>query len=281
MRLCAANHGLGTLLLCIGVFQFGCKDKPPLPSHLTDLGDGDRVLVLGRASWHPVPYKRTDTADWVAFRKPSFNEPELDEDDVAADAASSPGKIKAEIQAFIKEYNEVAADEDFEELSLYHVASQREVIEPMHDGAKTMLARLKTLEAALEKKLPDKKDAIGSTFAMLREGASGALVVTGLQVVNKTEVTGQMPPPFSRCKFLLIDDEWMLEVANLPDPAAMKSQMDMVGTLLDSLIQGLETGAMPAEMVLTQINTMATMAKGMQGGSDRDANQPSADDHED
>ncbi|MFQ5462623.1 MAG: hypothetical protein ACE5E5_08355 [Phycisphaerae bacterium] len=274
MRLCAATRGWGSLLLCLGALGFGCKDKPPLPSHLTDLGDGDRVLVLGRAAWHPVPYKRNDTADWVEFREPGSD------DASGGDDATSDDDIKAEIRAFIKEYNEVAADEDFEELRLYHVASQQEILGPMFEGAKTILAKLKAMEAALNQKLPDKKDAIEATFAMLREGSSGTLVVTGLEVVSRTEVTGQMPPPFGHCRFLLVDDEWTLEVANLPDPVAMKSQIEMAGAMFDSLIQGLETGAMPPETVLTQIKTMATMAKGMQGGSETEAAEPSADDNE-
>jgi len=278
MRLCASTRGGGCLLLCLGALLFGCKDKPPSPSQLTDLGDGGRVLLPSGASWHAVPYSRNDTADWVEFRKPRFDEPESSEEDVAAAGATSEGAIKGEIRAFIKEYNEVAAEEDFEELLLYHVETQQDVMESMLDGAKAMLAKLETMEAALNKKLPDKKDAIESTLAMLRDGSSGTLEVTALEVVSKTEVTGQMPPPFTRCKFLVVDDEWTLEVVNLPDPDAVKSQMDMAGTMLDTLIQGLESGAVPAETVLTQINTMA---KAMSGGSVSDAAEPSAGDEED
>ncbi len=279
------------LVITALVVAIGCRDDEPTPSHYRDLGEPGRTLVPVGSSWHSVGYRSNDTATWVDFRELGAEEEpeEGDDGDEAEGAGGYTSHIDAEVREFIAEYNEVSAERDFDEMLLYHIESQREQMKPLMDFAKNIMEKLDTLRETLEEKLPDAEERIAEAFAPMEKGYSQGMTVQSLTVNSPTEVTAMLPPgsPIPSYTFKYVDEEWAIEIPNLEALASMMPMLQMGMTQFDTMIQGVSSGAMPAETVLAQIEQLSKMAAMMQQqtgggqGGDESADEETADDEAD
>ncbi len=273
-----ASRRWGYLLAAAMVIVVGCRDDEPTPSHYRDLGDGARTLTPVGSSWHSVAYRAGDRADWVAFRELGAEAERDVADEGAGDATADTSEVETEIRDLIQEYNELAAERDFDEMLLYHAKSQRDDVRPLMDLAKTMVEKLDALREALEEKLPDEQERIAATFALIDAGSNNSLKVQTLTADSPTEVTGTTPPgsPIPAYKFTYADEEWSIEIPQLPDIGTLKPAFDMLAAQFDTFVQALASGAMPAETLLGQLETMAQMAAATQpsaGGEEDDGDE--------
>jgi hypothetical protein len=253
---------LAYLLGVVSIVVTGCRDTEPTPSHYRDLGEGDRVLLPGGSPWHAIPYKQGDTAEWVPFREPSAEAlAEAGEGDEAGAEAGEATGLEAEIRELIDEYHEVVADRDVEEMLEYHVEEQQETLGAMFGDAVRLLDTMDALQEALAGKLPDDVERINAAFDTLKKGARAQrLVVESLSVESDVLVSGE-PPEGARepaCRFKLIDDEWYIEIVDLPDYGQVKPQVDMLQAMFDGVMQGVEGGQVPAETLLQQLEAQVS-----------------------
>jgi len=253
----------------------GCRDPEPGPvlPLITD-SEGDLLPPTG-AMWYGTPYRKNDTADWVPFRKLSeMTEAGEDEPDEKEESVEGEGGgIEAEVREFLKEYEEVAAEidlasPDFDELLDYHVDSQREALRSILTFGAKMAQKFDRLRAAIEVKLPDQKERIETVFNGLGGNYKASLAVGDLKVISDEEVKISAPGNTSIpiCSVRLVDDEWMIEMAQLPDAAMLATGAGQVDAMFDGWISGVESGKLPAETLLQQIETQATMLRAMMGG---------------
>lgn len=288
------------LSVVMAVAWAGCRDREPLPSHYTDLGDGQRILVLMRASWHSVPYRKSDTAQWVAFRDPN-EEPAPEVADSATAETRDVGdgddqsEVEAEIRELIEEYNEIARqvdpdDPDLEELLEYHVESQREAL-TLAFGARTkIVARVAAVRNALIEKLPDEKERIEASLSLPGLDASAELAFSSIEVMNVETVQVQLSGgPGQTLLVRLIDDEWFFDVPQLENLPISEAMLESALTALDGLVDGLKSGAVPAEGVLQQFEgPLKAMLGSMlpqgeapeESGEDEDDTEREPDDNE-
>ena len=260
----------------------GCRDTEPTPSHYRDLGDGGRILLPGGSPWYEVRTERRSSAEWVPFREPDFEAVAEGTETPRGPATSGTGapaargaeRIEAEIRDLIDEYNEIAAEGDFEELLEYHVEAQQDAIKAMFDAAVAMMEKLEALRAAFKEKLPDEAQRIDAVVDLLtRSAGSIDLVIDSLTVVSNTEVMGKPPAgsPQPTCRFKLVDDEWYVETPDLPDFSQLKPQIDMLLATFDGWIQGVESGQLPAAALLQQVEAQAKVIGAAQGQGEQEA----------
>jgi hypothetical protein len=253
---------LGYLVGFVVVMAVGCRDTEPTPSHYTDLGRGDRILLPSASPWCKAEIGEDGRAEWVPFREPNFDEVAEEPEEGGEPEGDEAGEIEAEIRELIDDYNKVAADKDLEGLLEYHVEAQLETIEAAFNAVTTVLEKLEALRAALAEKLPDETERIDAAFDLLERGASGELVVDSVTVIGDNEVTAKLAAGSSirEIRFLVIDDDWFLEFVDLPDASQVTAQSDVLLSTFDGLLQGLQSGQVPADTLLTQIETMAAAA---------------------
>lgn len=243
----------------------GCPEKQTPTETFYNLGTSDDPLMpVGSTMQDPRLAK--GSADWVPIRELAQDGNE--DEDSAADGAgqTSTGEtaeIEEEIRGLLKNYNDLVADRDIDEIVAYHVESQQEAAKAWYETQFAMLDKLAGIESALNAALPDEADRIAAAFAPLKR-TSGGLDVGKLTVESKNLVIGELAHGASpMCKFMLIDDEWFIEIPNLPETfAAIKPVLDTQQTLIDNLKQGLESGQIAADQILTQLEAQVKALRG-------------------
>lgn len=266
------------ILLVALLLTAGCREKEPTPKLMQDLGDGERVLLPVSSPWHDTPYNRGDTAQWVEFRPPDPDEPPAFGKEAAGEQMATNRAL-----ALIDRYQSLAAERDVEGVLALYVESQRESLRSMIEFGFKMFDRLETVQEVLLEKLPDEEDRINELFDGLIE-QSNQLVRDreSLTVESAEAVTAPAPPggPISQVRFLKQGDGWFIEYPNLPDLSAVMPMLEQQAGALDMAIQGLESGSVPAEQMLQQMETMAQAMQMMQGGTPPPGDADMAEDEE-
>ncbi len=263
------RDGWGWYILALALATVtGCRDVAPPPTYNRDLGDGTVLLPPVRSARQDAEL-RDGTAEWHKFSKFEAVEEETAEAEVGEEEA---GEVEAEIRELIAEYNEFVAERDLDEFLEYHVEEQHETVKALFEADAAMMGKFAGLRSLLDEKLPEKRDRVATVFDRLEAKSKEGLVVESLTVVSDVEVTGKLAPggPAPTCRFLVVDDEWYLEIPELPDPVQLKPALDMVMATLDTLAQGLESGQLLPEQVLGQVETIVQTINGGAPGPGND-----------
>ena len=198
------------------------------------------------------------SADWVPFR-------ELVEDqagtpsEASAPSGRSKTETETEIRDLLKEYNELMVERDIDELMVYHIDSHQETVKSWYEFQFALQDKLAEGQTAMSSALPDSQARIEQAIAPLKAAFSGLSVDT-LTVESEELVVGKlagggMAP---MCRFVIVDDEWFIDLPNFPETFAQrKPVLDEMMSTIDTVKQGIESGAMPAEQVLAQLEVLS------------------------
>lgn len=199
------------------------------------------------------------TADWYPFRDPTQAppDPELDrgEDDEDLSAEAPPAEeVEQEIRELVAGYNSLAEERDLEGVLGYYIEAQQETLRPVVEAAFALADKIPELAAALEAKLPERADDVGRVLSALRASAGPAIslkaVTAGDDDSANAELSGGVMG--TRCRFLVIDDEWYIEFPDVA-PAGAKAALAAALATCDGWLAALAADEPPAEEILAQI----------------------------
>jgi len=262
------GKAVGLLVLAV----VGCRDTDPPPTLYRNLGSQDVPLLPVASVIHDVSLAE-GSADWVPFRKMGKDEAGTPSED-GGPSGSSTEETETEIRDLLKEYNELVAERDIDELVVYHLDSHQETVKLWYGVRFALLDKVADVQTALNSALPDSQARIEQAFAPLKTASAGLSVDTLTVeseelVVGKLAVGGVAP----MCRFVIVDDEWFIDLPDFPETFAQrKPVLDGMMSMIDALKQGLESGTVAAEQVLGQLE-----ASSVSPASDK---TPGTDDHD-
>ncbi|MCH7993887.1 MAG: hypothetical protein IIB57_05515 [Planctomycetes bacterium] len=262
------GKAVGLLVLAV----VGCRDSDPPPTFYRNLGTQDVPLLPVASVIHDVSLAK-GSADWVPFRKMGKDEAGTPSED-GGPSGSSTEETETEIRDLLKEYNELVAERDIDELVVYHLDSHQETVKLWYGVRFALLDKVADVQTALNSALPDSQARIEQAFAPLKTASAGLSVDTLTVeseelVVGKLAVGGVAP----MCRFVIVDDEWFIDLPDFPETFAQrKPVLDGMMSMIDALKQGLESGTVAAEQVLAQLE-----ASSVSPASDK---TPATDDHD-
>lgn len=285
----------------------GCKDVDPPPTRYANLGTQGQPLPPTAGAWTNAAIQ-AGTAEWVAFREPDLdafaltahradsNSEEtapLDEpvltpighnegvsdapdadgsEEVAvekvADAAFSSDEIEAELREVVTEFNEVAAEGDFDALLDFFVESQHDTLTELGKTAKELSGKVDALLDALESKAKGSKDSLSDFLAFSKRAASINLNIERYNIASENEAVGILattqdrPGVANEVLFTIVDDEWYLEIPALDQMMAALPALEANATLFDKLTSQIKSGKVPASAVVKQLKKMAKSLAG-------------------
>ena len=261
-------NAVGLLVLAV----VGCRDRDPPPTFYRNLGTQDDPLLPAASVIHDVSLAK-GSADWVPFRKLGEAKAATPSED-RGPSGSSNAETEAEIRELLKEYNELVAERDIDELMVYHIDSHQETVKSWYEFRFALMDKLAEGQTALTSALPELQARIEQAFAPIKAIFAGLSVDT-LTVESEELVVGKlagggMAP---MCRFVIVEDEWFIDLPNFPETFAQRKP-DIVRTMsiIDTMKQGIESGSMPAEQVLTQLEALSAAL-----ATDR---TPATDDHD-
>lgn len=244
-----------------------CRDTEPPPAHARDLGTGGHTLLPTDSSWRN-PAVATGQADWHPFRDPTLGEgeepgstPRPGAEAVAGTEDFDAEEVEVEIRELIDGYNLDVADATTDVLLDYYVEGQRETLRPWLEAGTSLEEKLAGLRAGLDEKLPDAKQRIESAFATLGGSSGRALIVDAVNVVSDTEAMVTVGGGGMTYRFVVDEDEWFIEIQQIEMLAALSPAIDASLAIFDQWLQGLQSGQIPSETVLAQIEAAAEAAK--------------------
>lgn len=266
---------VGLLVLAVA----GCRDSDPPPTFYRNLGTEDIPLLPAASVIHDVTLAK-GSADWVPFRKLGEAEAGTPSEDGAPSGRSNT-ETETEIRDLLKEYNELVADRDIDELMVYHIDSHQETVKTWYEVQFALMDKLAEVQAALTSAQPDSQARIDQAFAPLK-AASAGLSVDTLTVESEELVVGKLAAGgvVPMCRFVLVEDEWYIDLPNLPETfAQLKPVLDGMMSMIDALSQGLESGSVGAEQVLTQLeaNSASLASDKTPATADNDSGEDSPD----
>lgn len=239
----------------------GCRDNEPPPSFYRNLGTEDVPLLPAASVIHDVSLLK-GTADWVPFRDLAEAEAGTPSEDVAAAEASPSGdsnaETEAEIRDLLKDYNELVADRDIDELIIYHIESHQDTAKQWYEVQFSLMDKVGEIQTALTSALPDSKARIEQAFAPVVASVTGLSVDT-LTVESDELVVGKLAEGgvAAMCRFVIVDDEWFIDLPNLPETyAELKSEIDGSMAMIEAVKAGLSSGTMLADQVLAQLEAV-------------------------
>ncbi len=244
---------IGLIVAALG----GCRDSTPPAAFYRNLGTDDVLLLPVASVTHDVSLVK-GSADWVPFR-------ELGEAEVATasedgrPSGSSSAEIETEIRELLKEYNELVVERDIDELMAYHIDSHQATVKSWYDLQFSLIDKLAEGQAALTRALPDSQARIEQAFAPLKAALAGLSVDT-LTVESEELVVGKLAEDGMAplCRFVIVEDEWFIDLPNFPETfAQLGPVVDGQMSMIDVLIQGIKSGLVPAEQVLTQLEAIS------------------------
>ncbi len=256
--------GCTFLVFIVGVA--GCRDTKPPPAHNRDLGGDGVVLLPTGSAWHD-PGIAKGKADWHPFREPQPAATPGTDDTAADDAPAGNAEVEVEIRELIDDYNDLVVEAAVDDLLEYYVDDQQDAMRPLLESMLTLTAKLDEVCKALEAKLPDAKERISKAFETLESSHSARLPLESLAVVSDTEVTGTItshPEPMP-CRFLVVDDEWFIELQGFTPYAEAKPVIDATLAGYEALLQALQSGQTPPKQVLSGIEQAANMVAASTG----------------
>jgi len=267
----------GCVLLPAVVVGMGCRDTKPPPAHNHDLGSDGEPLMPTASVWHD-PDIAKGQADWHPFRELEAV-PEPTTGETTTDTApAGEGRIETEIRELIDEYSELVAEttvDDVDDLLDYYMEEQHDALRPWLGAAVSLPDKLGRIREALEEKLPAEKERIVAAFSKLKDPSGLELVVESVTVVSDQEATVRLPAgsPISTYRFVIVDEEWYIEIPEIQKLAALKPALDRAVATSDGWLQGLESGQAAPQQVLQQIEVWAAATKAAQEamGSEEDS----------
>jgi hypothetical protein len=251
----------------------GCRDTEPEPAHNRDLG-GDGALLLptasvwceaaiskGKADWHPFSIEQALQQQAASLRP--GEEP--------AGASERHQQIKDAIREMVDDYNDFAPEATVDELLEYYVEEQHDSLKQVFEAAQNFARTYATIRKELDARLPDARERVDAALAVLEAGATARLPVESITVLSDTEVAGKITGGSTQsafataptCRFILLDDEWYIQLVALENFSENKPASDAELAMYKGLLQGLESGQMPAETVLEQVERAAQVARGL------------------
>lgn len=258
----------GCVLLPVLVVGMGCRDTEPPPAHNRDLGSDGEPLMPTASVWHD-PDIAKGRAEWHPFREPEAA-PEPTDGETTADAApADEGGVETEIRELIDVYNELVAEtkvDDVDDLLDYYVEEQHNALRPWLEAAVSLPDKLERIREALEQKLPAEKERIAEAVSKLQDPSGRELNVESITVVSDREATAQLPAgsPISTYRFVVVDEEWFIEVLEIQKLAALRPMLDLAVATYDGWFQGLDSGQASPQQVLQQVEVAAAVAKQIQ-----------------
>lgn len=246
------------------VVGMGCRDTEPPPAHNRDLGTNGTLLLPTASVWCD-PAIAEGQAEWYPFREPQLQPAPAGEAAGTGGERAEAGQIETEIRELIEEYNEVVADGSVDDLLDYFVEEQHDALRPLLEAGTKLAAKLGELRGELEAKMPDAGDRIAAAFGALGGDLHFSFTVELINVVSNAEVTAKLPGDsgISTLRFKLVDEDWYIEFPGLEKiPSIMpKPALDLALATYDGWIQGLQSGQVPPDTVMQQIEVAATAAK--------------------
>ena len=152
----------------------GCRDTDPTPSFYRNLGTQDVPLLPGASVIHDVSLVK-GTADWVPFRELGQGGAASPAED-AAPSGDSNAETEAEIRDLLKDYNELVADRDIDELIVYHIESHQDTAKSWYEVQFSLMDKVGEIQTALTSALPDSQARIEQAFAPVVAGVTGLCV---------------------------------------------------------------------------------------------------------
>ncbi len=247
---------LASLAGCAMLAAIGCKDADPPRTYYEDLGTDGRALLPTSSAWHDTAIAE-GKADWHPFREPS-DEPPAPSGSAAAGAGVN-AELDAEIRDLVDEYNELIGDETVDEILKYYVETQRDAVRPLLEAGEKIADSLASLREELEADLPDAGDRIDAAMKALESQKPGSLSIGEINSESDTVFVAKVlrDPVIPTCRFRLIDDQWFIDIPNVESLAALNPMMDATAAGFATMIQGLESGTIPALTVLEQVEAAA------------------------
>jgi len=243
------GKAVGLLVLAV----VGCRDSDPPPTLYRNLGTQDVPLLPAASVIHDVSLAK-GSADWVPFRKMGKDEAGTPSE-AGAPSGGSNAETETEIRELLKEYNELVVQRDIDELMVYHIDSHQETVKSWYEVQFALLDKVAEVQTALTSALPDSQARIEGAFAPFKTASAG-LSVDSLTVESEELVVGKLAGGgvAPMCRFVIVDDEWFIDLPNFPETFAQrKAVLDEMMSMIDALKQGLESGTIAAEKVLTQL----------------------------
>ncbi|MCH8147942.1 MAG: hypothetical protein IH987_08100 [Planctomycetes bacterium] len=234
----------------------GCRDKDPTPSFYRNLGTQDVPLLPTASVIHDVSLLK-GTADWVPFRDLAQAEAGTPSED-ATSSGDSNAETEAEIRDLLKDYNELVADRDIDELIVYHIESHQDTAKLWYEVQFSLMDKVGEIQTALTSALPDSQARIEQAFAPVVAAVTGLSVDT-LTVESDELVVGKLAEGgvAAMCRFVIVDDEWFIDLPDFPETfAQLKSEVDGSMAMIDAVKAGLASGTMLADQVLAQLEAV-------------------------
>ncbi|MEK6676388.1 MAG: hypothetical protein AABZ47_12130 [Planctomycetota bacterium] len=256
------------------VLFVGCRDLEPPRSFHADLGDEGAALLPTPGAWHDSAVKEGQ-AEWHPFPSLQAAGKESAKGSLGEAGSGSGNPAEASVRKFIQEFNEVVAEKDYESMPDYFVEGQRGQVKELLSFQKTALEKVQALVQAIEEKAPGKGDAIKKLFEQVLSSQSfGEMKVESLSVVSETEVLGKVAsPPVGtpvpekalEVRFVSVKDEWEMESGAMELAAGMMPLLQMAMGQFDSMVEGIRSGAVPVDALVSQLEAALTMAQQMGG----------------
>jgi len=285
----------GSLVAALGgiaLVPIGCRDTEPPPVLYVDLGDAGRPLPPPAGLAWVDPSLKSGRAEWQAFREPSAEAMSdapvavRTNDEAAPSSNVDAGKIESEIRAMLADYNALAAENKTDELIDYHVKAQVERLRSFLNTRNTLVEKMSRIEQALRERLPNDSARIAAVFEPLQRDYSPVLEIGTITVQSDTSATGTLIETdiSATIGFEVEDDAWYVE---FPDDLLELIETNAAATLpaLDQLQGGLDSGQIPADLILASWERVSVRSGGDNGApsdapstfpSDTNAAAPSA-----
>jgi len=260
----------GMLVFC----PLACRNSEPTPSFYKDLGDEDRPLPPPAPSWAD-PAVKDGTAEWRGFSlgkgaSSSASSPSKGAAGPERTSADPKSKVEEAVRGFIDDYNDAVKDKDFAALPEFYVKGQRETVKTMMEIRESLLSKITALMAVLDEKSPGASAALKPKFDQFAAGKHMELSLESLTVVDEKEATGvikapeggTVPEALLAARFVLVGEDWEVELAQVEALAAAAPTLTASVAQFDQVIEAVRSGAVPADMVVQQLDALFAAFQG-------------------
>jgi hypothetical protein len=281
-----AVAGFAALAICLSACR---DDSAAAVSYTEDLGTDARPLPPP-SSPVMIAKIREGTAELPPLRNPTEVESADDSDaapaegegegapagdggaEGAAEGEYDAAAIEQEIRQIVKDYNEYATKFEFEELTNFYVTSQQELAGRANAATKKSYDRLNALCAKIVEAKPDAKERVEAVRAKMYKPEEMELVLTSLEVTGPKSVNVKMRTPFPALqdgvfRLLGTGDEanWYLEVPGMTNSPLIERMIEAseMDPIMKPIREGLESGAITADVALVQLEAMAETTENM------------------
>lgn len=244
--------GVVVLAICWSLGNLGCRENYQPRAHNRALGTDARPLLPVAPVAHDARLA-TGRADWVEFREPTQEQEALGPE--------------AQIRAMIKEFNELVEDEEYDSLPDYFVEEQQETVASLIEAFVTMMQISRQLTDAIEGQDADGVDEAVANLWKLGDPSELLIEVGAITFNGDTKAVGITPASDAAARvfpdykdelhFLLVDDDWYIKDPNMAAVAPIVlASVNILDTMLSGVLQAVQSGQVPVETLVAQINTV-------------------------